>query len=227
MTSMRPVVVGVVVLVVAGAVAFQFRPQANENVLRASGTIEADEVTLAAEVPGRIALLDVDEGSTVSAGQVLGRLVDPVLEVQLKQATGNNPAQQQVVQAQLERLELRAPSGGVVQKRLVRAGQVVAAGSPILTIADPRDLYLTLYVLEAQLGRVAVGQRVSVRVDPYPERVFGGRVQTIATRAEFTPRNVQTQRDRQNLVFGVKVRLPNPDGALKAGLPADATFEDM
>jgi HlyD family secretion protein len=83
-----------------------------------------------------------------------------------------------------------------------------------------------VYVLEAQLGRVALGQHVAVRADPFPERVFDGRVQTIATRAEFTPRNVQTQRDRQNLVFAVKVRVPNLDGALKAGLPADATFDE-
>jgi HlyD family secretion protein len=107
---------------------------------------------------------------------------------------------------------------------LVKPGEVVAPGTPILTVINPRDLRLTLYVLEAQLGQVRVGQNVAIQADPFPERVFDGRVQTIATRAEFTPRNVQTQRDRQNLVFAVKVRVPNPDGALKAGLPVDATF---
>ena len=74
------------------------------------------------------------------------------------------------------------------------------------------------------MGRVFVGQHVSVRADAFGDRSFAGTVRTIATRAEFTPRNVQTQKDRQNLVFGVTVRLPNPDGALKAGLPVDATF---
>ena len=74
-------------------------------------------------------------------------------------------------------------------------------------------------MLEADLGRVAVGQSVGIRADAFPDRVFAGRVQTIANRAEFTPRNVQTQKDRQNLVFAVTVRVPNPDGALKAGLP--------
>ena len=64
-----------------------------------------------------------------------------------------------------------------------------------------------------------------MRADSFPERAFAGRVRTIATRAEFTPRNVQTQKDRQNLVFAVTVRVPNPDGALKAGLPVDATFD--
>jgi HlyD family secretion protein len=72
---------------------------------------------------------------------------------------------------------------------------------------------------------VTIGQTVSLRADSFPDRVFAGQVRMIATRAEFTPRNVQTQKDRQNLVFGVTVRVPNPDVALKAGLPVDATFD--
>ena len=67
---------------------------------------------------------------------------------------------------------------------------------------------------------------VSIRSDAFPERVFSGQVTTIADRAEFTPRNVQTQKDRQNLVFAITVRVPNADGALKAGLPVDATFAE-
>jgi HlyD family secretion protein len=158
------------------------------------------------------------------AGQVVGRLSDPVLDVQLKQATVD-AAQQQLFQAQMSRLELRAPLSGVVQKRIAHQGEFVAAGTPILTVADPTTLKLTLYVLEADLGRVAVGQSVGIHTDAFPDRVFPGRVQTIANHAEFTPRNVQTQKDRQNLVFGVTLRVPNPDGALKAGLPVDAWFD--
>jgi len=215
----------VLVLLVAGAVAYWLlRAQPTTGALTASGTIELDEVTLSAEVAGRISELTVDEGSTVLEGQVVGRLADPVLAVQIKQAT-IDPAQQQVVQAQMSRLELRAPLGGVVQKRIAHKGEFVGPGAPILTIADPTDLKLTLFVLEGDLGRVNVGQTVSLRADSFPDRVFSGRVRTIATRAEFTPRNIQTQKDRQNLVFGVTVRVPNLDGALKAGLPIDATFE--
>jgi HlyD family secretion protein len=215
----------VVALVAAGAAAYWFlRPQPGTGMLTASGTMELDEITLSAESAGRIAELTVDEGSTVLEGQVIGRLADPVLAVQLKQAT-IDPAQQQVVQAQMSRLELRAPLGGVVQKRIAHRGEFVGPGAPILTIADPTDLKLTLYVLEADLGHVSVGQAVSLKADSFPDRVFSGRVRTIATRAEFTPRNIQTQKDRQNLVFGVTVRVPNADGALKAGLPIDATFD--
>jgi multidrug resistance efflux pump len=220
----RRVLIPVVLIVLAGlAVAFVLRPVARADTLTASGTVEVDEVTLAAQAAGSVGELLVDEGSRVVEGQVVGRLIDPVLDVQLKQTTVD-AAQQQLVQAQMSRLELRAPLGGVVQKRIAHRGEVVAPGTPILTVADPTDLKLTLYVFEADMGRVFVGQHVSVHADAFADRAFAGTVRTIATRAEFTPRNIQTQKDRQNLVFGVTVRLPNPDGALKAGLPVDATF---
>lgn len=211
-------------LLLVGVGAWLARPPATAGPLVASGTVEVDEVVLAAETSGRVADLLVDEGGAVREGQVVARLTDPVLAVQVKQAVAD-AAQQQLTQAQQARLELTAPLGGVVQKRLAHRGEFVAPGTPIMTVADPTDLKLTLYVLEGDLGRVSVGQRVSVRADGFGERVFAGQVRTIANRAEFTPRNVQTARDRQNLVFAVSVRVPNPDGALKAGLPVDAIFE--
>ena len=221
----RPVIGLSAVLVLAAigtAVYLLQRPTAGPLV--ASGTMEFDEVTLAAEAAGRLTDLSVDEGSHVAEGQVVGHLSDPVLNVQSRQALVD-PAQQQVTQAQMARLELAAPITGIVQKQVAHRGEYLGPGAPILTVADPTDLKLTLYVLEADLGRVNVGQVVSVRSDAFPDRAFAGRVKTIASRAEFTPRNVQTQKDRQNLVFAVTVRVPNPDGALKAGLPVDATFD--
>jgi len=217
------VLIPLVLIVLAAGAAFALRPAPPAGSLTASGSIEVDEVTLAAQAAGRVEELLVDEGSRVVEGQIVGRVSDPVLDVQFKQTTVD-AAQQQIVQAQLSRLELRAPLGGVVQKRLAHRGEVVAPGTPILTVADPTDLKLTLYVLEADMGRVFVGQNVGVHADAFPERTFAGHVQTLADRAEFTPRNVQTQKDRQNLVFAVTVRVPNPDGALKAGLPVDAVF---
>jgi multidrug resistance efflux pump len=191
--------------------------------LTASGTIEYDEVTLAAESAGRIADLSVDEGSRVNDGQVIGHLVNPVLSVQNRQAI-SDPATQQVTQAQLSMLDLTAPETGIVQKQIAHKGEFVGAGAPVLTVADPSNLKLTLYVLEGDLGRVSLGQTVSVHADAFPNRTFTGVVTTISDHAEFTPRNVQTQKDRQNLVFAVTVRIPNADEALKAGLPVDATF---
>jgi HlyD family secretion protein len=212
-------------LLLAAAVAWLFlRQDAGGGPLVASGTLEVDEVTLAAESAGRVAELLVDEGSRVVEGQVVGRLADPVLDVQARQSVVD-PAQQQLSSAQMSRLRLVAPLSGVVQKRIAHRGEYLAPGTPVLTVADPSELKLTLYVLEPDLARVFVGQMVSLRADGYGDRAFSGIVRTVATRAEFTPRNVQTAKDRQNLVFAVTVRVPNADGALKAGLPVDATFE--
>jgi multidrug resistance efflux pump len=211
------------VLVVAAIAAWVLRPVPVSGPLSASGTVEVEEVVLAAEAAGRLAELSVDEGSQVVEGQIVGRLTDPVLDVQVKQAVAD-AAQQQLTQAQMSRLQLRAPQAGVIQKKIAHRGEFVSPGTPILTVADTSNLKLTLYVLEADLGRVSVGQTVSIHADAFSDRVFAGMVRTIATRAEFTPRNVQTQKDRQNLVFAVTVAVPNPDGALKAGLPVDASF---
>jgi HlyD family secretion protein len=211
-------------LALAGVAAWIFRPQPVVGPLTASGTIEFDEVTVSAAAAGRLTELSVGEGSLVTEGQLIGRLSDPVLTIQNRQAIVD-PAQQQLTQAQMSRMEITAPLSGVVQKQVAHRGEYVAPGAPILTLADPTDLKVTLFVLESELGRVAVGQSVSMRADTFPDRVFVGTVRTIANRAEFTPRNVQTPRDRQNLVFAVTVRVPNPDGALKAGLPVDATFD--
>jgi HlyD family secretion protein len=213
----------VLLAVIVGFGVYTLRQPSSGGPLTASGTVEYDEVTLSAETAGRLSDLSVDEGSRVTEGQVVGHVSDPVLDVQNKQALVD-PAQQQLTQAQIARLQLTAPLTGVVQKQLAHRGEHVSPGSPILTVADPTDLKLTLYVLEGDLGRVAVGQPVSLHVDAFPDRTFSGTVKSIADRAEFTPRNVQTQKDRQNLVFAVTVRVPNPDGALKAGLPVDATF---
>jgi multidrug resistance efflux pump len=213
-----------VLLALAAGAIWLMRASASGGPLTASGTVEVDEITLAAQSAGTVAELLVEEGSRVTEGQLLGHLWDPVLNVQVKQAA-SDAAQQQVAQAQMARLELRAPITGIIQKQLAHRGEYVGPGSPILTVADPTNLKLRLYVLEADLGRVAVGQSVGIHADAFPERVFGGEVRTIATRAEFTPRNVQTQKDRQNLVFAVTVRVANADAALKAGLPVDATFD--
>jgi HlyD family secretion protein len=91
-------------------------------------------------------------------------------------------------------------------------------------VSDLSTLKLTAWVLERDLGKVSVGQVVQVVADPFPGKRFGGLVTSINTQAEFTPRNVQTQTDRLNLVFGVNIQVDNVEGLLKAGMPVDVTF---
>ena len=121
---------------------------------------------------------------------------------------------------------LTAPISGRVLQRTIEAGEVAMPGTPLLRLADLNTLRLVVYVSEPQLGRIFVGQRADVQVDAFPNRVFEGRVVRIADEAEFTPKNVQTKEDRVNLVYAVEIRLPNPEGLLKPGMPADVTLRD-
>jgi HlyD family secretion protein len=143
--------------------------------------------------------------------------------VQAEALLSNAQAALQVLDVQLARLELAAPVGGIVLERTVHAGELAAPGAPLLTIANLDEVTLTVYVPEADLGQVSLGQRVEVTVDAYPD-AFAGTVSHIASQAEFTPKNVQTQEERVYMVFAVKVQLENADHRLKPGMPADAAF---
>ena len=112
--------------------------------------------------------------------------------------------------------------GGLVQH--ARAGEVVATGAPILTVADLREVWIRLYIPLPRLGQIALGQRAEVTTDALPGRTFTGRVTEVSQQAEFTPRNVQTPEERVKLVFAVKVTLPNTERLLKPGMPADAVI---
>jgi len=127
-----------------------------------------------------------------------------------------------LIDARLGQLTLRAPMDGIVSTRSAQVGETATAGKPLLTIANLDEVTLVLYIPETRIGQVQIGQRVEVTVDSFPERTFVGQVDSIAGEAEFTPRNVQTEEERVNLVFAVDVTIPNPDQALKPGLPADA-----
>jgi HlyD family secretion protein len=96
------------------------------------------------------------------------------------------------------------------------------AGTPVVTVGDLANVWLRGYVDEGDLGRVKVGQRALVRTDTWPDRVYEGRVSFLSSEAEFTPKNVQTEKERVKLVYRVKVDVPNPRMELKPGMPADA-----
>jgi HlyD family secretion protein len=115
-----------------------------------------------------------------------------------------------------------APFAGVVTTRHREPGEAVSPGAPVLTLLDPDDRWVRIYVREDVVGRVQLGMTASVTSDTYPERTFDGEVVFIASEAEFTPRNVQTAEERTKLVYAVKVRITSdPDFILKPGIPAD------
>lgn len=115
-----------------------------------------------------------------------------------------------------------APVDGTILQRFVEAGEVVSQGVPLFKIAKLDTMEMIVYVPESDIGRLKLGQSVEVRCDSYPDRVFNGRVVFISSEAEFTPKNIQTKDERVTMVFGVKIKIPNPSYQLKSGMPADA-----
>ncbi|MBI5464528.1 MAG: efflux RND transporter periplasmic adaptor subunit [Ignavibacteriales bacterium] len=282
----------------------------NGKFITATGTIEATETTLSAQVPGIVVQLRVDEGSLVHTGDTLAEIDKEEWRLQVAQSEANLAAAQaqfdltnrgareeDILQAeanyknaaadltrmqelsrsgtvspkQLEDAQTRAtvtkqtyeklkrgsreeeiqmararrdqaaaqlnslrkklndcsittPVEGTVTKRYVEQGEFVGAGMSIVRIANLQEMDLMIYIPEAELPFVKLGSRTEVQVDAFKDRTFEGKVVFISPIAEFTPKNIQTKDERVKLVFGVKVKVLNPDGSLKAGLPADVAI---
>lgn len=311
---------GALLAVLIGVAVCSHRGELEE--VTASGTVEATEIELGFQVPGRIERIAVREGDRVEAGQELAWLDRTELLARLQSAEaqrvaaqarlaeleeGFRPeevaqaranlaaasqrledarrsferslrlfeggaisreqldreetalavaeAQYQTAKEQLELLErgsraqtiaaqralvgqaeaavaqaraalkgavIEAPISGIVSFQHRYPGEVVAAGMPVLTLIDPSDRWVRIYVRGDQVGRVRLGQEAEIRSDADPHRVYRGRVVYIADEAEFTPRNVQTRDERVKLVYRVKVAVTeDPSYDLKPGLPAD------
>ncbi len=296
-----------------------------ESGIRGSGTVEAREITVSARSQGEILSVRISEGQRTQKGDLLARIDDEDLRLQLEQhklqlarlranlellKEGAEPedirqanaqlqqaeqafelarssyartknlheggsatpseldrartefrqarAKVESAEAQLEKLEtmprpkevesmeaqvaeaevgierlkrriddaaVTAPATGTVITAAREAGEYVTPGTPLFTLADLSEVYLTIFVSEPKLGYISLGQKAEVSVDGMPERLFTGTVSRIAEEAEFTPKNVQTQDARAELVFAVEITIDNSQGVFKIGMPADAHIE--
>ena len=162
------------------------------------------------------------------AQQIYNELVEGTRKEEL--AVEHSNVQQADQNLQMSRIRLaytvlRAPFNGVVLVRQAELGEVVSPGTPIVTLADLDHLWVRVYVPETDLGKVHWGQVVDVRTDTYPDRIYHGRISFISSQAEFTPKSVQTEKERVTLVYRVKVDVENPNRELKPGMPADAFIQ--
>jgi HlyD family secretion protein len=130
-----------------------------------------------------------------------------------------------MARTRLTEMRIFSPIDGVVLRKNLEVGEMASPGVSILTLMKPSEIWLRAYVPEEEVGRIKLGDRALVSVDAYPARRFPGRITEIASEAEFTPRNVQTKKERVNLVFRIKIGLDNPEGILKPGMPADAELD--
>lgn len=126
---------------------------------------------------------------------------------------------------QLSYTQLKAPFAGILTSRNVEPGEVVSLGREVLSVADLSRVELKIFVDETEIGGVKPGQPVSVRIDTFPDKRFKGRVSYISPESEFTPKIIQTHKERVKLVYLVKVALDNPNFELKPGMPADAWLQ--
>lgn len=125
-------------------------------------------------------------------------------------------------ETQLGYTVLRSPGAGVVLRKHVEPGEMIAAGTPAVTTADLNNIWLKIYIPEPQLGRIKLGQTAEITTDSNRGKLYKGRVTFINSEAEFTPKNVQTQEEWVKLVFAVKIAVDNPNQELKPGMPTDA-----
>jgi len=143
---------------------------------------------------------------------------------------GSNLAQAEaslaLLDAQMAKLTVYAPMDGVILTRSVEPGEFVQPGAIALSMADLSQLTITVYVPEDRYGEISLGQQASVSVDSFPGATFQAQVTYISDQAEFTPRNVQTVEGRSSTVYAVKLKVNDPGGKLKPGMPADVVFGD-
>ena len=127
----------------------------------------------------------------------------------------------QLIEIQLSYTTLYSPLSGVVLVKSGEVGEVVNPGTSVLSLADIENLWLKAYIPETELSRVKWGQEVSVTTDLKPQKIYKGKISFISSQAEFTPKQIQTEKERVTLVYRIKIDIPNPDKELKPGMPAD------
>ena len=212
--------------------------------IKLAGHINATETDLGFQVPGRIEAISVEAGEEVKAGQVVARLDDKVLRYEVDAALGAweeadaTPGPKKLKDAglrqakaalELARLRLSyatliSPVGGLVLARSANPGELAAVGATIITLGDLDNVWFEGYLPERDLGKVSYGQQAAISIDGAPGAKYSGVISFISPKAEFTPKTVETYRERVTMVYRVQIKVPNPQRVLKVGMPAEAVI---
>jgi HlyD family secretion protein len=119
---------------------------------------------------------------------------------------------------------LTSPVGGLVLARSANPGELVAVGATIITLGDLDHVWFEGYLPERDLGKVRYGQQAAVTIDGAPGQKYSGTISYISSKAEFTPKSVETYRERVTMVYRLRIKLRNPQRVLKVGMPAEAVI---
>ena len=194
------------------------RPEQKAALVR-EGPRKEDIAAGRAQVARAQAALGTAEANRIDLARKKQELV--ARRAQIEQARG----QAGISDAQLNDTVIYAPIDGVVLVKSAEAGEVLAAGTTIVTVGDLDHPWLRAYVGETDLGRVKLGQKVKLSTDSYPGKTYEGTVSFISSEAEFTPKQIQTKEERAKLVYRIKVDVDNSAHELKNNMPVDAEIQ--
>lgn len=208
---------------------FEENNLANAQKLFASGAMSKQELdveqnkfdTVKAQLEAAQASVNAAQASL---DQALAGYTQPTIQAQ-KAAVDMADQGVKTAELALSKLTIKSPVSGQVLYQNVQTGQVVNPGMTLVTLLDPSDLWVKVYVPETKLNQVKVGETAYVAVDAYPGKKFKGQIEYISDQAEFTPKNVQTKEERTTTVFAVKISITEGKDQLKSGMPADVTLQ--
>jgi multidrug resistance efflux pump len=216
----------------------------SSNEIKLAGHIETTETDLAFQVPGQIVTISSEPGEEVKAGQVVAKLDDKVFRHEVDAAQGAweaadaTPSPKKLkdaglrqAKAALELAKLRlsyatltSPVSGLVLARSANPGELAAVGATIITLGDLDNVWFEGYLPEKDLGKVRYGQQAAITIDWASGEKYSGTISYIAAKAEFTPKTVETYRERVTMVYRIRIKVPNPQRVLKVGMPAEAVI---
>ena len=202
-----------------------------ESTLKFSGTLEWTEHALGAKSSGRLATLAVEEGDVVKKDQVIATLdrfdqarKDYLRIENLYNQGGATEQQKEYAVLAMDDQRVTSPLDGIVLVKVHETGEIVQSGSPVVVIGDPQDIWVKIFVMEKLINTIHIEQPAKINFDGLKQS-FNGHVIFISPKAEFTPRNVQTEEERITQTFAVKVKLDNPPPYLRPGVAADIYLE--
>jgi HlyD family secretion protein len=236
----------IIAVVVIAAAAALYLALARSNNFMYAGTVEATEVDLSSRLTGVIASVAAQEGDKVSAEQVLVRLSIEDIEVaaaaagrdykravELLEAGSMNREAFDRLRYKWEDAEVRlgwgtikSPLNGTVITRYHEPGEMVNPGTKLLTVADLKHPWAYVYVPQPLLSKISIGMEVKGFVPEDSMKMIPGRIERVNDEAEFTPKNVQTRKERTRLVFGVKIAFENDDEYLKPGMTVEVRLPE-
>lgn len=195
-----------------------------------AGTLELTEHVLGAKVAGRLSTMNVKEGDFVKVNQLLATM-DRYEQAQkdydrlkeLYNTGGANAQSLEYAKLALDDQQIVSPIDGIVLVKTSETGEILPAGAGVLVVGNIADQWIKVFMPEGVIGQVKRGQKAKIYFDGMTKS-YDGQISFIATKAEFTPRNVQTPEERVTQVFAVKVKLDQPDEYLHPGVAADVQF---